>query len=65
MAPLTRVDIGGILYIPAADAARTTGLSREYITRLARAGKLPAHRIGRNWLVSLASLRTLTSAARS
>lgn len=61
MAPITRVDIGGTLYIPASDAARTTGLSREYITRLARAGKLPARRLGRNWLISLASLRTLAA----
>ena len=54
------LSIGGTPYITAADAARTSGLSSAHITRLARAGKFPAQRLGRNWFIALSALRTLT-----
>lgn len=55
------IDIGGTPYISATDAARMSGLSRRHITRLARAGTLPARRLGHKWFVALAASRTFTS----
>ena len=47
------INIGGTAYISASDAARMIGLSQSYITRLARTGRIPAHRLRRNWYIAL------------
>lgn len=39
------------------DAARNTSYSRDYITRLAREGKITANHIGRQWFVDIDSLQ--------
>jgi len=54
------IDIGGTAYISTADAARMSGYSHRHITRLARAGTLPATRLGHCWLVPLTAMRSLT-----
>lgn len=51
------INIGGTAYVSASDAARMSGLSQTYITRLARKQQLTSHRLGRNWFVALAALR--------
>lgn len=45
------IHIGGTAYVSASDAARMSGLSQTYITRLARNDKIAARRLGRNWYV--------------
>ncbi len=47
----------GLKYISAGDASETTGLSRDYIARLCRDGKLRGRRVGKNWYVDEESLR--------
>jgi len=51
------IDIGGTLYISAADAARMSGYSHHRIARLARSDRIPAQRLGRNWYVALSFVR--------
>jgi len=43
-------------YISAQDAARASGLTRDYISRLCRAGTLRARREGKQWFVNEQSL---------
>lgn len=52
------IDIGGTAYVSASDAAAMSSRSKTSITRLARAGRLPSHRLGRNWFIALAALRS-------
>jgi hypothetical protein len=59
------INIGGTAYVSASDAARMSGFSQTYITRLARNERLASHRLGRNWFIALAALRTLTDPARA
>jgi hypothetical protein len=42
--------------IPAAEAARSSGLNRDYVARLARTGKISGEQRGGDWYVSLESL---------
>ena len=60
------VDLSGLQWSPVEDrllsteeAAETLGVSRQYITRLAREGKLTATRAGRDWLIHESGLARL------
>lgn len=51
------LDLGGIQWEPEQDsihatdeAARLVGVSRQYLSKMAREGKIPARRSGRDWL---------------
>ncbi len=51
------LDLGGIQWQPEPDtvhatdeAARLVGVSRQYLSKMAREGKIPARRSGRDWL---------------
>ena len=51
------VDLGGIQWQPEPDtvhatdeAAQLVGVSRQYLSKMAREGKIPARRSGRDWL---------------
>lgn len=46
------------------EAAERTGLSREYLCRLARDGKIPHQRIGRAWRLYPESLESLSRGNR-
>ncbi|HUO50613.1 MAG TPA: helix-turn-helix domain-containing protein, partial [Candidatus Paceibacterota bacterium] len=47
----------GVKYISASEAAEICNLTRDYVARLAREGKIESKRLGRNWYVSEASLK--------
>lgn len=51
------LDLGGVQWQPETDtvhatdeAARLVGVSRQYLSKMAREGKIPARRSGRDWL---------------
>ena len=51
------LDLGGLQWQPESDtvhatdeAARLVGVSRQYLSKMAREGKIPARRSGRDWL---------------
>lgn len=46
-------------------AAKQTGYSRDYVTKLAREGKIVAAQIGRNWFVDTDSLQHYSSIAQT
>ena len=46
----------GVKYISASSAAETSDLTRDYVARLCREGKVSGHRIGKNWYVNQESL---------
>ena len=48
----------GIRYVSAADAARESNLTRDYIARLCREGKIRSRRVGKNWYVDHSSLQS-------
>src|SRR3989338_7077564 len=48
----------GKQYISANDASALSGLTRDYVARLCREGKMSGKRIGKNWYVENASLRS-------
>src|SRR3990167_10423398 len=45
------ITIDGITYVSTGDASIHLGLSRDYIARLCRDGKVRGRRIGKNWYV--------------
>src|SRR3989344_2032937 len=47
----------GKRYISAHDAASSSDLTRDYIARLCRDGRVTGRRIGKNWYVEHASLK--------
>lgn len=47
------------------EAAKTLGVSRQYVTKLVREGKVKASRAGRDWLVLRSSLEKLKGKDRS
>jgi hypothetical protein len=51
------IEIDGVLYVPAIEAGRESGLTGDYIARLARSGRIPARRLGRNWYVDQHAMR--------
>ena len=54
----------GKVYVSAHDAARAVGVTGHYIARLAKAGRIPARRLGRNWCVDREAVRTRFNPAR-
>ncbi len=46
------IDISGIRYLKATDAAKKVGYTTDYVGQLARGGKVDAKQIGRAWYVS-------------
>ncbi len=50
-------------YIPAGEAGRIFGYTADYVTRLAREGKVAAQRIGKQWLVNADSLATFVASS--
>jgi excisionase family DNA binding protein len=48
-------------YVSTIEAAKITGLNRTQIFRLIKAGKLPATRVGRNYIIRKADLGILTN----
>src|SRR3989338_5165613 len=48
----------GKQYLSANDASALSGLTRDYVARLCREGKLSGKRVGKNWYVENASLRS-------
>lgn len=52
------LSISGIKYIPAAQAGKRFGYTKEYILLLAREGKITAERVGRRWYVEPTSIET-------
>jgi hypothetical protein len=53
--------IHGRAHILARDAAIETGLSRDYLSRLARDGRVPADRLSIGWLFDLEALRAFVA----
>lgn len=49
--------LDGRPYISSSDAGRETGLTSSYVARLAKAGKIPAHRLGRSWFIDQEAVR--------
>lgn len=47
-------------YVSTIEAAKITGLNRTQVFRLIKAGKLPATRVGRNYIIRKADLGILT-----
>jgi excisionase family DNA binding protein len=43
-------------WVNTAEGAELTGLSVDYVRRLARAGRIEARKVGRDWLIERASL---------
>lgn len=52
------LSISGTKYIPAAQAGKRFGYTKEYILLLAREGKIDAQRVGRRWYVEPVSVDT-------
>ena len=50
-------------YIPAGEAGRMFGYTADYVTRLAREGKVAAQRLGKQWLVNADSLASFVASS--
>lgn len=50
-------------YVPAADAGQAFGYTRDYVSRLAREGKIRGQRLGRQWIVDPKSLAEFAALA--
>lgn len=50
------IHFDGVRYVSAAEAGRSTDLTRDYIARLCREGKLRGRRVGKNWYIDYPSL---------
>ncbi|HEY4514246.1 MAG TPA: hypothetical protein VJH69_02880, partial [Candidatus Paceibacterota bacterium] len=48
----------GVRYLSAGDAARVSNLTRDYIARLCREGKIRSRRVGKNWYADHSSLQS-------
>lgn len=57
------IEINGTTLVPIKDAAALVSYSRDYVSRLAREGKIVASQIGRQWFVDMESLRNFSSDA--
>lgn len=57
------VEINGVTLVPIKEAAVAVSYSRDYVSRLAREGKIVASQIGRQWFVDLDSLVTFSKSA--
>ncbi|MDO8561527.1 MAG: hypothetical protein Q7S05_01740, partial [bacterium] len=52
------ITFDGVRYILAAEAGRSAGLTRDYISRLCREGKVTGKQIGKNWYVNKTALQS-------
>lgn len=52
--------IDGVSFIPAQSAGKLVGYTGDYVSRLAREGKIKASKVGRQWLVDPDSLKTFS-----
>lgn len=59
----TSIKINGVTLMPIKDAAASISYSRDYVARLARAGKIVASQVGRQWFIDLTSLQTFSEVA--
>ena len=59
------VEINGVNLIPIKEAAVSVSYSRDYVSRLAREGKIVASQIGRQWFVDLDSLVAFSKIAEA
>jgi excisionase family DNA binding protein len=50
--------IDGVPFISARHAAREAGLSRDYLSKLARAGKITGHRLGNIWFLDRQAVKS-------
>src|SRR4051812_29559995 len=50
------IQFDGVRYVAAAEAGAQVNLSRDYIAKLCREGKVRGRRIGKNWFVEIDSL---------
>ncbi len=48
---MNSVEISGVRYVKASDAAKAVGYTADYVGQLARAGKIDAKQVGRAWYV--------------
>jgi hypothetical protein len=51
-----KINPDGVRYVPANEAAASSGISRDHVSRLARSGKVRSRRVGNAWFVDEASL---------
>src|SRR5262249_35558909 len=51
------INFGGVRYLSAHEAAKISRLSQDYISKLCRAKKIDARRVGKNWYVRYESLQ--------
>lgn len=53
----TAIEINGIDFVSVKDASKEVSYSRDYLSKLAREGKVNATQVGRQWFVELQSIR--------
>src|SRR5713226_135441 len=51
------ISMDGVRYVSAGEAATDFGFVRDYVTRLARIGKIRGRKIGKNWYVEHPTLQ--------
>lgn len=59
----TSIEIDGVNLIPVKDATDLVSYSKDYISRLAREGKVVASQVGRQWFVDAVSLKNFAESA--
>ena len=59
------VEINGKKLLPIKQAVSKVSYSRDYVTRLAREGKIVAINVGRQWFVDMASLESYSQASEA
>ena len=59
------LSINGINFISASDAGKICKYTSDYITKLAREGKIEAKRMGRQWYVSPESLEAFVQRSQT
>ena len=55
------ISIDGVRYVSASQAAADFGFVRDYVTRLARTGKIRGRQLGRNWYVDRDALKRFSA----
>jgi excisionase family DNA binding protein len=53
-----QIFIDSLRHVTAAEAARESGLTRDYLSKLAKARKIPGHRLGNIWLLDHKAVRS-------
>jgi hypothetical protein len=51
-----QIGIAGITYVRSRDAARVVGFTPDYVSKMAREGRIDGYFIDKRWFVDLASL---------